>query len=83
MARYHQAEGRQFAETKELISGFWMVQVHSKAEAIEWFKRCPANVGEIEVRQVFDAEDFAAAISTEEGRATLHAEEKFRSQSNT
>ena len=72
-----------FTETKELISGFWMVQVKSKAEAIEWFKRCPADVGEIEVRQVFDAEDFAPVISTEEGRATLAADEEFRRQSKT
>lgn len=71
-----------FTETKELISGFWMVQVKSKAEAIEWFKRCPPDVGEIEVRQVFDAADFAPAITTDEGRATLTAEEEFRNQSN-
>ena len=72
-----------FTETKELISGFWMVQVKSKAEAIEWFKRCPADVGEIEVRQVFEAADFAPVISTDAGRATLKAEEEFRNQANT
>ena len=59
-----------------------MVQVKSIAEAIEWFKRCPPNVGEIEVRQVFDAADFAPAITTDEGRATLTAEEEFRNQTN-
>ena len=71
-----------FTETKELISGFWMIQVKSKAEAIEWFKRCPAFVGEIEVRQVLDAADFEPVIRTDDGRATLKAEEEFRRQSN-
>src|SRR5687767_14839883 len=50
-----------FAETKELIAGFWMWQVSSKEEAIEWVKRCPnptGDEGEIEIRQVFEAEDF-------------------------
>jgi hypothetical protein len=52
-----------FAETKELIAGFWLIQVKSKAEAIEWVKRCPAPMGgahdeEIEIRQVFEASDF-------------------------
>lgn len=52
-----------FAETKELIAGFWMIKVGSKEEAVEWVKRCPApmegGTGEIEIRQVFDLEDFA------------------------
>lgn len=51
-----------FTETKELLAGFWMIQVKSKAEAIEWAKRCPAphpgQEAEIEVRQVFDISDF-------------------------
>jgi hypothetical protein len=52
-----------FAETKELIAGFWMLRVKSKEEAIEWAKRCPApfgddQEGELELRQVFEAEDF-------------------------
>lgn len=48
-----------FAETKELIAGFWMIQVKSKEEAIEWAKRVPldATDGQIEVRQVFDTTD--------------------------
>ncbi len=53
-----------FAETKELVAGFWMVQVKSKAEALEWFSRCPCPMehgnGEIELRQVFELEDFPA-----------------------
>jgi len=47
-----------FAETKELIAGFWLIQAKSKAEAIEWAKRAPFEDGEIEVRQVFELEDF-------------------------
>jgi hypothetical protein len=67
-----------FTETKELIAGFWIVQVKSKEEAIERFSRCPSFVGEIELRQVFEAEDFAPVIETEAGRAVLEAEQKFR-----
>ncbi len=61
-----------FAETKELIAGFWLWQVKSMDEAIEWVKRCPNPMGgesEIEIRQVFDAEDFAASDPTGELRA--------------
>jgi hypothetical protein len=47
-----------FAEAKELIAGFWLIQVKSKAEAIEWAKRVPFEEGEIEIRQVFELEDF-------------------------
>lgn len=54
-----------FGEAKELIAGYWMFQVQSKAEAIEWVKRCPNPHGdgeaEIEIRQVFEIEDFADA----------------------
>jgi hypothetical protein len=69
-----------FAETKELIAGFWMIQAKSKEEAIEWFLRCPA---EVEIRQVFDAADFAPVIKTAEGRATMEAEAEFRKRANT
>lgn len=55
-----------FAETKELIAGFWIWQVKSKEEAIEWIKRCPSpegeGEGEIELRQVFEAADFEEAL---------------------
>ena len=57
-----------FAETKELIAGFWLWQVKSKEEAIEWVKRCPNPTGaesEIEIRQVFEAEDFGPALTPE------------------
>src|SRR5881398_1904579 len=55
-----------FAETKELIAGFWLWQVGSKEEAIEWLKRAPFDGGtEVELRQVFEAADFGAALSPE------------------
>ena len=68
-----------FAETKELIAGFWLIQVKSKEEAIEWVKRCPnpsPGESEIEIRQVFEAEDFGPEF-TPEARA---AEERMRAQ---
>ena len=54
-----------FAETKELIAGFWMWQVRSREEAIEWLKRAPFEETEIEVRQVFSTEDFGPALTPE------------------
>src|SRR5512145_1921742 len=69
-----------FAETKELIAGFWLWRVKSKEEAIEWVKRCPnpfpGTESEIEIRQVFEAEDFGAEF-TPELRAQ---EERLREQ---
>lgn len=57
-----------FVESKELIAGFWIWQVNSKEEAIEWVKRCPNPMGgesEIEIRQIFEAEDFGDAYTPE------------------
>ncbi len=57
-----------FAETKELIAGFWLWQVRSMEEAIEWVKRCPCpheGEAEIEIRQVFEAEDFGSELTPE------------------
>jgi hypothetical protein len=58
-----------FTETKELVAGFWMIEVGSKEEAIEWFKRCPnpheGVESEIEIRQVFAADDFGAEFTPE------------------
>jgi hypothetical protein len=68
-----------FTETKEQIAGFWLFQVKSKEEAIEWVKRCPNPMegdSEIEIRQVFEAEDFGAEF-TPELRAQ---EEKLRAE---
>ena len=69
-----------FAETKELIAGFWLWQVKSKEEAIEWVKRCPnplpGTESEIEIRQVFEAEDFGAEFTPE----LREQEERLRAQ---
>jgi hypothetical protein len=54
-----------FAETKELVAGFWLWQVKSKDEAIEWLKRAPFQDAELEIRQVFEAEDFGAEFTPE------------------
>jgi len=54
-----------FAETKELIAGFWLWKVKSKAEAIEWLKRAPFPDGEVEIRQVFEPEDFGPVMTPE------------------
>ena len=57
-----------FAETKELIAGFWLWEVASLAECVEWVKRCPNPMpgdSEIEIRQVFEAEDFGAEFTPE------------------
>lgn len=66
-----------FTETKEQIAGFWLFQVKSKEEAIEWVKRCPNPMegdSEIEIRQVFEAEDFGAEFTPE----LREQEEKLR-----
>jgi hypothetical protein len=72
-----------FAETRELIAGFSMIQVKSKEEAIEWVKRWPAIDGhgevEIEIRQVFEAEDFGPALTPE----IRKQEESLRAQTET
>jgi hypothetical protein len=65
-----------FTESKELIAGFWIWQVKSKEEAIEWAKRCPVEGITLEIRQIFEAEDFGAEL-TPELRAK---EERLRAQ---
>jgi hypothetical protein len=68
-----------FTETKELIAGFWLWQVRSMDEAIEWLKRAPFDGGtEVEVRQVFEAEDFGAELTPE----LREQEERLRKQSS-
>ncbi len=54
-----------FAETKELVAGFWLWRCKSKEEAIEWLKRAPFEETEVEIRQVFEAEDFGAELTPE------------------
>jgi hypothetical protein len=69
-----------FAETKDLVAGFWLWQVKSQEEAIEWVKRCPnphEGDAEIEIRQVFEAEDFGAEFTPE----LRQQEERVRAQS--
>jgi hypothetical protein len=61
-----------FAETKELVAGFWILQCKSREEALEWIKRCPNPMegpSEIELRQVFEAEDFGDVLTPEEREA--------------
>lgn len=68
-----------FAETKDLIAGYWLWNVKSKEEAIEWVKRCPNPTGaegEIEIRQVFEADDFGPAFTPE----LREQEERLRAQ---
>jgi hypothetical protein len=68
-----------FTETKELIAGFWLIQVKSREEAIEWVKRCPNPMegeSEIEIRQVFEADDFGDEFTPE----LREQEERVRAQ---
>jgi len=83
-----------FTETKELIAGFWMIQVKSKQEAIEWAKRVPfdpkgasattGGAGEIEVRQVFDVADFTPDLyPSDAARQAIEAEKEFRKRTES
>ena len=82
--RFHQGKPTvtdgPFTVAKELVAGFWMIQVKSKQEAIEWMKRCPPpmgnGAGELEIRQVFEATDFGEELSPE----LREAEERMRQQ---
>ncbi len=65
-----------FTEAKELIAGFWLIQVKSREEAIEWARRVPFREGEIEIRQVFEADDFGAEFTPE----LREQEERLRAQ---
>jgi hypothetical protein len=75
-----------FAETKELIGGYWIINVKSKAEAIEWAKRAPAphgkdQEGEIEIRQFFELEDFAPSKAVDRAKELGKELEKSKKQS--
>jgi hypothetical protein len=73
-----------FAETKELVAGFWLWQVKSKEEAIEWVKRCPNPMpgdSEIEIRQIFEAEDFGEALTPELREQDQRLRRKLESKS--
>jgi len=54
-----------FAETKELVAGFWLIQAKSMDEAIQWMKRAPFQEGEIEIRRVFEADEFGDELAPE------------------
>jgi hypothetical protein len=65
-----------FAETKELVAGFWLIQAKSRDEAVEWVKRAPFRDAVVEIRQVFEAEDFGPALTPE----LREAEERLRAR---
>ena len=65
-----------FTEAKELLAGFWLWQVKSMEEAVEWLKRAPFKEGELEIRQVFEADDFGAEFTPE----LREQEERIRAQ---
>ena len=67
-----------FAETKELVAGFWLIQAKSRDEAIEWVKRAPFRNGVVEIPQVFEAEDFGPALTPE----LREAEERLRARTS-
>lgn len=73
-----------FIETKELVGGFWIIQVKSKEEALEWARRVPFKDGEeLEVRQIAEPADFAAEVAASaEGREVLKKEEEFRQRTH-
>jgi len=54
-----------FAEAKELVAGFWLIQVKSREEAVEWLKRAPFEEGQVEIRQVFEPDEFGEAFTPE------------------
>jgi len=66
-----------FTETKELIAGFWLWQVKSKEEAIEWLKRAPFDQTEVEIRQVFELEDFGAELTPETRKSEMNLREQM------
>ena len=69
-----------FTEAKELVAGFWLVQVKSREEAIEWAKRAPFQDGEVEIRQVFESEDFGENMTPELREQEDRLREKIASQ---
>ena len=66
-----------FAETKELVAGFWIWQVKSKEEAIEWLKRAPFDQTEVEIRQIFELEDFGPALTPEARKSEMNLREQM------
>ena len=70
-----------FTETKELIGGFWILQVKSKEEVLEWVKQVPFTHGEeIEIRKIGEPEDYEPAVKTEAGKKVLDDEKKWHKE---
>jgi hypothetical protein len=65
-----------FAETKEVVAGYWILQARDLAEAVEWLKRAPFQEGEVEIRQIFEDADFGDALTPE----LREAEQRLREQ---
>jgi hypothetical protein len=72
-----------FAETKELVAGFWLWQVRSRDEAIEWLKRAPFQEGEVEIRQVFEEDDFGEQFTPELREQEQRLREQIAAQQHT
>ncbi len=77
-----------FSETKELVAGFWLWQVESKDEALDWLKRAPFQEGEVELRQIFETEDFAPVdpsgdLRNQEEQLRKQVEAKAQAKSKT
>jgi len=70
-----------FSETKELVAGFWILQMKSQAEVVEWLKRAPFKDGEVEIRQIFEDEDFAYAPDVMAQEKELRAKIERQKQS--
>lgn len=71
-----------FTETKELVAGYWILQVKSKDEVVEWLKRAPFSNGTVEIRQIFEADDFGDALTPELRAQEQRLREQSERQSN-
>jgi len=71
-----------FAESKELIGGFWILKVKDKAEALAWVSKIPFTEGEVEVRQIGEVEDYAPQVTSAEGEKTLAFEAEMRKKAS-
>jgi hypothetical protein len=72
-----------FPLTQDTLAGYWLVEMESKQAAIDWFRRAPFEHGEIELRQVFETDEFESVVETDEGRATLQSEREFQQRSRS
>lgn len=72
-----------FPLTQDTLAGYWLVEMESRQAAIDWFRRAPFEHGEIELRQVFETDEFESVVETDEGRATLQSEREFQQRSRS